>query len=282
VRHAAGGTLFLDEIGDLPAEGQRSLLRFLQEGTVRPVGAYEEVAVDVRVVAATHVQLSEAVARGEFREDLYYRLNVLRIHLPPVRERQDDARLLLGHFIKRSAPRYRREAPVVSEEFWQALRGQPLPGNVRQLQSLAERIVVSDRRRPLRVADLSRLMDAPPSRHPPRIAPPTEHAARAPRRSRGSYGAPGASDAHASGHLERHAAPSAPAIDLSAPLGDNVALAVRSVERAYLVEALVRTHGRIADAAILAGISRRTLHRKLLELGIDKSEFRLRSSDPPE
>jgi DNA-binding NtrC family response regulator len=262
VRHAEAGTLFLDEIGDLQESGQRSLLRFLQEGTVRPVGGYEEVKVDVRVIAATHVQLSDAVARGTFREDLYYRLNVLRIPLPAVRARGDDARLLLSHFIKRIAQKYKRETPIVSEEFWQALEGHPLPGNVRQLQSLAERIVVSGRKRPLRAADFVRYVDVPA-------------AGQAATRNAESTAA----------HLQStppldeplHAASAQGGVDLSASLGDNVALAVRAVEREYLIAALTRTNGRVADAAFLAGISRRTLHRKLSELDIDRNQFRLRN-----
>lgn len=182
VRHADGGTLFLDEIGDLPVDGQRSLLRFLQEGTVRPVGAYEEVRVDVRVVAATHVQLSEAVERGEFREDLYCRLNVLRVHLPALRERDRGARLLLEHFVKRSALRYKRDVPVMSEGFWDALCAHPLPGNVRQLQSLAERIVVSGRKRVWRPRTLIDSWTHAPA-PPPRTSPSRRRGHAAPRYS---------------------------------------------------------------------------------------------------
>jgi len=236
-------------------------LRFLQEGTVRPVGSYEEVPVDVRVVAATHVHLAEAVERGEFREDLYYRLNVLRVALPPVRERREDARLLLAHFIRRCALRYKREVPAVGESFWQAFDGHPLPGNVRQLQSLAERIVVSGRRQPLRAADLPRLLEGHAGRRSSSV--PAQGAAVEAAPANGSVPAPAA---------ERVEVLS---IDLSAKLADNIGTAVRAVERAYLTQVLERTHGRIADAATLAGISRRTLHRKLLELGLDKKQFRM-------
>jgi DNA-binding NtrC family response regulator len=262
VRHAAEGTLFLDEIGDLPAEGQGSLLRFLQEGTVRPVGAWEEVPVDVRVVAATHIQLRDAVEQGAFREDLYYRLDVLRIQLPPMRERAGDARLLLSYFIKRRAQRYKREAPPISESFWEALARHPLPGNVRQLQSLAERIVLSRRHRALRAADLPKLVDSPVASHLSTARPAEPLSPRAQKR----IATPEELGAQVSSRFP---------IDVERSLVDNVERAVREVERSYLIEALTRANGRIADAATVAGISRRTLHRKLQDLGLDKAQFKL-------
>jgi len=130
---ACGGTLFLDEIGDLPPEAQASLLRFLQESTITRVGATEALKLDVRVVAATHVDLVAAVRERRFREDLYYRLNVLRVEIPPLRARPDDIEPLARHVLAR----YRRDAPTgllgFSEPALAAMRAYAWPGNVREL-----------------------------------------------------------------------------------------------------------------------------------------------------
>ncbi len=134
---ADGGTLFLDEIGDLPLPMQAKLLRALQERQVRPVGSTQSVAVDVRIVSATHRDLDELLAQGTFREDLYYRLNVVALHLPPLRNRREDIPLLAGHFLARYAGRgqlTKRFAPEALE----ALVSADWPGNVRQLQNVVE------------------------------------------------------------------------------------------------------------------------------------------------
>ncbi len=139
---AHGGTLFLDEIGELPLSLQVKLLRVLQEGTVRPVGASRDRAVDVRVVAATVRDLSEEVAAGRFREDLLYRLDVLRIHVPPLRERKEDLSLLVDHFLARFAERLGVAVEGVRPDAMRALLAYPWPGNVRELQNVLERAVV--------------------------------------------------------------------------------------------------------------------------------------------
>lgn len=130
---AAGGTLFLDEIGDLPLEAQASLLRFLQESTITRVGSTQTLKIDVRVVAATHVDLVAAVRERRFREDLFYRLNVLRIDVPPLRVRGEDVELLARHVLER----YRHDAPHglrgFSEQALDAMRAYAWPGNVREL-----------------------------------------------------------------------------------------------------------------------------------------------------
>jgi DNA-binding NtrC family response regulator len=129
---AEGGTLFLDEIGDMPLAVQGRLLRALQEREIRPVGSNAVRKVDVRVIAATHVNLAEAIERGTFRQDLFYRLNVLALHLPPLRERRDDIALLAAHFLRKHggiAP------PQLSPAALEALVAAPWPGNVRELEN---------------------------------------------------------------------------------------------------------------------------------------------------
>jgi two-component system NtrC family response regulator len=137
-RLASGGTLFLDEIGDMAPPLQAKILRALQERVVDPVGGSAPVPVDVRVVAATHADLAQRVREGAFREDLHYRLAVVALRVPPLRERGGDLRLLFDHFYARFAG----EAPEVSHEAEEALRRYPWPGNVRQLVNLCQRLAV--------------------------------------------------------------------------------------------------------------------------------------------
>ena len=172
VRHADQGTLFLDEIGDMPDNAQVNLLRLLQEKKVRPVGGHEEVPVDVRIVAATNVPLDEAVAEGAFREDLFYRLDVIRLPIPPLRERPEDIVFLFGHFVKKLTSHYGTTAPQFSDGFLDALAAFDWPGNVRQLQNFAERLVLTTKRKRLTAADVHRVLhvDVPPSgAHRPEI-----------------------------------------------------------------------------------------------------------------
>src|SRR5213075_1215873 len=120
---ADGGTLFLDEMGEMPMSLQAKLLRVLQEGTIRPVGATAEKSVDVRIICATNRDLAAEVEKGRFRQDLYYRLMVFPIQLPPLRERRDDVPLLAAHFLKRYAEEYRFELPGFTPEALDALAG---------------------------------------------------------------------------------------------------------------------------------------------------------------
>ena len=138
---AEGGTLFLDEVGDMPPALQVKLLRALEDRTVRAVGANESVAVDVRIVSATHRKLEERIASGEFREDLYYRLNVVKLVVPSLAERREDIPLLAGHFLKRLAARYQKRAQAFSPEALELLIAAPWPGNVRQLLNVVEQSV---------------------------------------------------------------------------------------------------------------------------------------------
>jgi DNA-binding NtrC family response regulator len=135
---ADGGTILLDEVAEIPLLGQAKLLRVLQEGTIEPLGTNTVVHVDVRVVSATHQNLKELIAQGRFREDLYYRLNVLDMHIPPLRERRADIPLLLQHYLRRSSS----QPAGFSPRAWAALVGYPFPGNVRELAHAVEHAVV--------------------------------------------------------------------------------------------------------------------------------------------
>ncbi|HVJ90702.1 MAG TPA: sigma 54-interacting transcriptional regulator, partial [Labilithrix sp.] len=137
---AEGGTLLLDEVSALPLPTQAKLLRVLDEGVVRPVGASDVVPVNVRIVSATQADLRSLVAEGKFRDDLYFRLNVLDLHIPPLRERRADMPLLLAHFLRRFCPG--RVPPGIGPRAWEALMKHPFPGNVRELAHAIERAVV--------------------------------------------------------------------------------------------------------------------------------------------
>ncbi|MGE0550254.1 MAG: sigma 54-interacting transcriptional regulator [Kofleriaceae bacterium] len=139
---ADGGTLFLDEMGEMPLTLQAKLLRVLQEGTIRPVGATSEKQVDVRIICATNRDLSSEVEAGRFRQDLYYRLMVFPIKLPPLRERREDIPLLAGHFLKRYADEYRVELPGFTPDAIDALSGYSWPGNIRELENEIQRLVI--------------------------------------------------------------------------------------------------------------------------------------------
>ena len=151
---ADGGTLFLDEIAELPLAVQPKLLRVLQERVVRPLGADGEVAVDVRVIAATHRDLAAMVAAGEFREDLYYRINVVQLPLPPLRARAGDALLLAQHFIDHFARLFARDVRGLTVEAAKRIRDHDWPGNVRELRNAIERAVAMCNTRELTVEDL--------------------------------------------------------------------------------------------------------------------------------
>ena len=142
IEHASGGTLFLDEIESMPLSTQVKMLRVLEMREVSPLGTNEVRPVDLRVVAAAKVDLGNPAERGEFREDLYYRLNVVTISIPPLRERRADIPLLFAHFTTRAAERFRRDMPVMTSEVRRHLETHDWPGNVRELSHFAERVVL--------------------------------------------------------------------------------------------------------------------------------------------
>lgn len=142
LQKADGGTLFLDEVGDMSLKTQAKVLRSLDEQRVEPVGASESVRVDVRVIAATNKNLEEEIERGNFREDLFYRLNVIPFHVPPLRERQEDIPQLADHFLREFVAAYGRKPKELTPEAYQVLQDYAWPGNVRELRNLMERIVI--------------------------------------------------------------------------------------------------------------------------------------------
>jgi DNA-binding NtrC family response regulator len=161
IEAAQGGTLFLDEIGDLPLDLQVNLLRFLQEKTIDRVGSSTQIAVDVRVVAATHVNLERAVEEGRFREDLYYRLNVLHLEMPPLRERGDDIELLASYFLAQFANRIKPTLKGFSQQATDAILAHHWPGNVREMVNRIQRAVVMCEGRTIRPRDLGLDQDIP-------------------------------------------------------------------------------------------------------------------------
>ena len=160
---ASGGTLFLDEIGDIPVKMQAQLLRVLQEGEVRRVGGTGTITVDVRVIAATNRDLNDDVAAGRMREDLFYRLNVVTVHTPPLRKRGEDVVELAKYFLIRYANEYGREVPQLSEDAMALIRQHPWPGNVRELENAIARAIALSPRSILTAHDFP-VSDPPSSR----------------------------------------------------------------------------------------------------------------------
>ena len=160
-RGANEGTIFLDEIAELPPELQVKLLRVLQEMLVRPVGSTKAHSVDVRVIAATNRNLEEAMKTGVFRQDLFYRLNVIRIQLSPLRERREDIAALVNHFIRRFSKRFRRDVRGITPDALSALTAYDYPGNVRELENLLERAFAMGAREQISLADLPSLTTRP-------------------------------------------------------------------------------------------------------------------------
>jgi len=241
-QEASGGTLFLDEVGELPLDAQVKLLRALQTGEIDPVGAPEPVHVDIRLISATNRDLEAMVADGRFREDLYYRLSVLPITLPPLRERREDIRGLAERFLAQSAgsegSAVRGFAPAAME----AVHAAPWPGNVRQLENAIYRAVVLADRELIGPEDL-RLAGPPSAGSGEGGAVPRALASR-----------PGAAPLMEDrflgpdGHIRR-------AVD---------------VERALIIAALARYEGRMAEVARRLGIGRSTLYRKIEDFQIEK------------
>ncbi|HYP88179.1 MAG TPA: sigma-54 dependent transcriptional regulator [Polyangiaceae bacterium] len=228
---AEGGTLFLDEIGDITPAVQIKLLRLLQERQFERLGGTETITADVRFVAATHRDLEALAARGEFREDLFYRLNVVSLWVPPLRERKSDVEALALHFCAAAAAANGRVGAMLDADALDLLAAQPWPGNVRQLQNFIERLVV--------LADNPRISKQ-------------EVAAQL-----GSLQTKAPSLATAGGFNAPESAPESTVVELEE--------AVRKAEKRALEKALHRARGNRSVAARLLGISRRTLYNKLEE-----------------
>jgi two-component system nitrogen regulation response regulator GlnG len=235
---ANGGTLFLDEIGDMPIDVQTRLLRVLADGQFYRVGGHNPVTVDVRIIAATHQNLEQRVSEGKFREDLYHRLNVIRIHIPTLSERREDIPILAAHFLQKAAAELAVEVKSLSKETKQILSNLPWPGNVRQLENMCRWLTVMASGQEVLPHDL------PPEIHqqPVSIDNPAQ-----------------------SGDWQTLLASWA---DKQLQSGHNNILddAIMSFERILLERALHYTHGHKQDAAKRLGWGRNTLTRKLKEL----------------
>jgi DNA-binding NtrC family response regulator len=231
---ADGGTLFLDELGETSLGVQVNLLRVLEEMRFRRVGGHDQVNVNVRIVAATNVNLEKAVQKGDFREDLYYRLNVFPVHLPPLRSRPEDIPLLTRHFLDDAANAYQLDAPTIEPTALEKISTYSWPGNVRQLRSLCERWVIVAHGR-------SVSMDLLPSE----IS------------SQKSSEMPGALS-----------------VDENLPMKSAVERTTAQVERAYLHRLLRRQHGHLSRTASTAGITRRTLYTKMKLYGLEANDYR--------
>jgi two-component system nitrogen regulation response regulator GlnG len=247
---AQGGTLFLDEIGDMPMEAQTRLLRVLQSGEVTTVGGSKSVRVDVRIIAATNKDLPKLIEENRFRQDLYYRLNVVPISLPALRERREDIILLARHFLERAAqdglPR-----KSLSDDAAQLLMAYHWPGNVRELQNLMQRLAVLSRENVI-AADVLR-QSLPLDLVPADYTAPSDHLAQSVREwARRQLGV-GVGQPHRSLH-------------------DDL-LAV--VEPILLQETLASVDGNQIRAAALLGINRNTLRKKLTDYGLDPLQLRL-------
>jgi DNA-binding NtrC family response regulator len=256
---ADGGTLFLDEIGDLPMDVQVKLLRVLQERTFERVGGTETLRVDVRIISATHRNLEALVAEGKFREDLYYRLNVFPIVLPPLRERIDDIPLLCQHFLEKWRHHSSGRVTGIDSAALEMLLQYSFPGNVRELENLIERALILASGPEIGVSELE--FSRPGGRRPQNPLPAP--AAPAP--------VPAAAPAVAPSPPPPPAAPAAPATPVVAePSPSGPSLASRSLadrlseqERAEILLAIERSDGNIAAAARLLGINRSTLYYRL-------------------
>ena len=227
---ADGGTLFLDEVATLPAAAQVTLLRALQERTFLPVGGVKEVEVDVRVIAATNIKLQDAVAEGTFREDLDYRLNVVLMTLPPLRERSDDIPALARHFVQRFAGEYQKNVVGIAPDAMELLRAHHYPGNIRELQNVLERAVALATGALITPADLDERV----------------RAARSPEQA-----------------AEEEADPTFP------PDGVNLDARLSAIERRWLLAALDATGGNRTRAATLLQMSFRSFRYRLAKYGLD-------------
>ena len=277
---AENGTLFLDEIGDMPFDLQTRLLRVLSDGHFYRVGGHQPLKANVRVIAATHQNLEQRVREGLFREDLYHRLNVIRLRLPSLRERREDIPILTRYFLTQSAKQLGGDAKRMTDSAMQFLTGLDLPGNVRQLENLCIWITVMAPGQNVEVKDLPRDLTEgsvfsasalPPVGMAPVVSPANPLI---------SENAPNPTLANGAHPTEQAGAPIEPdnwiglleaeaARMLVAGRPEVMDALGRLFESALIKTALKHTHGRKNDAAIRLGIGRNTITRKIQELGID-------------
>lgn len=249
---AEGGTLFLDEIGDMPAELQTRLLRVLSDGYYYRVGGHQSLKANVRIIAATHQNLEAMVRENRFREDLYHRLNVIRLRLPPLRERPEDIPLLVNHFLQKSAENLGVEPKLMSEEAMEFLKRFPFPGNVRQLENLCNWLVVMAPSQHIRVTDL-----------PEEVRNGEAEKVHKNGEVSGSTPAGGSWEELLKREVKEMLKNQSP--DLMKQLAD-------TFESIVIGTALEYTHGRRVDAATRLGIGRNTITRKIAELKLESED----------
>ncbi|RZT04227.1 two-component system, NtrC family, nitrogen regulation response regulator GlnG [Duganella sp. CF402] len=275
---AEGGTLFLDEIGDMPFDLQTRLLRVLSDGHFYRVGGHQPLKANVRVITATHQNLEQRVRDGLFREDLFHRLNVIRLRLPSLRERREDIPILVRHFLVQSAKQLGVEAKRMSDAALQFLCSLELPGNVRQLENLCNWITVMAPGQTVEIKDLPLELSQEQGSGGASAAPASSGAA-APAESYSAQQHHGTvtSVAALEGGMNGAGSPDAwlallesqAASMLSGGQQEVMAVLGRQFESALIRTALKHTHGRKNDAAVRLGIGRNTITRKIAELGID-------------
>lgn len=254
---ASGGTLFLDEIGEIPLDLQAKLLRAIQDRTVEPLGSVRSQPVDVRILAATNRNLRQCVSDGAFREDLYFRLNVLEVESPPLRARLDDLPLLVSHLIGVLSAKNRKEIRGVSPAFLQQLSLYSWPGNVRELENVLERALILSR------SDILDL-DALPSQIVQAQSMPRASAASA------RFGREALNDAAVASGPERGLTTTGEGNFTPAATDAFGATPLEEAERAALVRALAQHRGHREKTAEALGISRRTLQYKLKKFGLTR------------
>lgn len=273
-QEAHGGTLFLDEVGELPQDIQVKLLRALQESEIDPIGSRRPVKVDFRLISATNRRLIDQVKDGAFREDLYYRLNVFPIWIPPLRDRREDIPALARHFLARfAAEEGKPQVAGVAPQALAMLQEYNWPGNIRQLENTVFRAVVLCDGAELTVDDFPQIAASvtPSSAVPPRPAAPHEYSAPRPEPA---YAPP----AHSALQLPE-AAPAAPAgFERAAPFGfmrnldeEGHIRQITAMEEDLIRAAIKHYSGRMTEVAKRLGIGRSTLYRKLKEYGLDDS-----------
>lgn len=257
---AGGGTLFLDEIGDMPLEAQTRLLRVLQQGEYTTVGGRSPIRADVRIVAATHRDLTALIGRGRFREDLYYRLNVVPLRLPPLRERLDDLPLLARHFLDRvrseGLPAKRLDAAAMER-----LKAHAWPGNVRELENLVRRLAALYSEDTIGEAIVAAEIGGSRER--------AQFAGLAPDGDGLGDGLGGDSGGGLGGSVDRHLAGYFSALGGAPPEPGLYGRVLREVERPLIARTLGATRGNQVRAARLLGLNRNTLRKKIRELGVD-------------
>jgi len=257
---ADSGTLFLDEIGEIPVEMQVKLLRAIQESEFERVGGLKTIKVDVRLITATNRDLEQEIARGNFREDLYYRLNVVPIQIPPLRKRTGDIPLLVQHIIKKFNERLKKTITGIADDALVALETHAWPGNIRELENVLERTILFCKGDRIERVDLQLVVpeakSQPPEATPPRVTDRASADAAPPTSVPDDDGDDAASGEHAG----------------SGSLKDIVRAETSRVERELIVKALDETGGNVTQAARLLKISRKSLQMKMKEFGLRDRE----------